>query len=152
MRGSGALEVEGHAVHEVGEDALEARAELAIGESEVVVEGFLCIADRQLVVEHVRAGGRQHLPKLGLRPDGAEQPGASADDGDRFAAQHVPTAIAQRRYSPDVEAERARSRPGAHAHELIVLGHRGHFLGDYLLGSTADRVAHHAHRPVVVVR
>ena len=40
----------------------------------------------------------------------------------------------------------------AHAHDLIVIGHRGHFLGDYLLGSTADRVAHHAHCPVMVVR
>jgi nucleotide-binding universal stress UspA family protein len=40
----------------------------------------------------------------------------------------------------------------AHAHDLIVLGHRGHLLGDYLLGSTADRVTHHAHCPVMVVR
>lgn len=40
----------------------------------------------------------------------------------------------------------------AHGHDLIVLGHRGHFLGDYLLGSTADRVTHHAHCPVIVVR
>jgi nucleotide-binding universal stress UspA family protein len=40
----------------------------------------------------------------------------------------------------------------AHAHDLIVIGYRGHFLGDYLLGSTADRVSHHAHCPVMVVR
>jgi nucleotide-binding universal stress UspA family protein len=40
----------------------------------------------------------------------------------------------------------------AHAHDLIVIGYRGHFLGDFLLGSTADRVAHHAHCPVMVVR
>jgi nucleotide-binding universal stress UspA family protein len=40
----------------------------------------------------------------------------------------------------------------AHGHDLIVIGHRGHFLGDYLLGSTADRVTHHAQCPVMVVR
>lgn len=40
----------------------------------------------------------------------------------------------------------------AHGHDLIVIGHKGHFLGDYLLGSTADRVAHHAHCPVIIVR
>lgn len=40
----------------------------------------------------------------------------------------------------------------AHGHDLIIVGHKGHFLGDYLLGSTADRVAHHAHCPVIVVR
>jgi nucleotide-binding universal stress UspA family protein len=40
----------------------------------------------------------------------------------------------------------------AHDHDLIIIGHRGHLLGDYLLGSTADRVTHHAHCPVIVVR
>jgi nucleotide-binding universal stress UspA family protein len=36
--------------------------------------------------------------------------------------------------------------------DLIVLGHRGHFVRDRLLGSTADRVVEHAHCPVMIVR
>jgi nucleotide-binding universal stress UspA family protein len=36
--------------------------------------------------------------------------------------------------------------------DLIVLGHRGHFLRDHFLGSTADRVAEHAECPVMIVR
>ncbi len=36
--------------------------------------------------------------------------------------------------------------------DLIVLGHRGHFLRDHLLGSTADRVAENADCPVMIVR
>jgi nucleotide-binding universal stress UspA family protein len=36
--------------------------------------------------------------------------------------------------------------------DLIVLGHRGHFVRDHLLGSTADRVAEHAECPVMIVR
>jgi nucleotide-binding universal stress UspA family protein len=36
--------------------------------------------------------------------------------------------------------------------DLIVLGHRGHFLRDHLLGSTADRVAENAPCPVMIVR
>jgi nucleotide-binding universal stress UspA family protein len=38
------------------------------------------------------------------------------------------------------------------AADLIVVGYKGHFLQDYLLGSTADRVAHHAHVPVMIVK
>jgi nucleotide-binding universal stress UspA family protein len=53
---------------------------------------------------------------------------------------------------PGHAAEVIAHYAGAHGHDLIVIGHRGHFLGDYLLGSTADRVAHHAHCPVMVVR
>lgn len=36
--------------------------------------------------------------------------------------------------------------------DLVVLGHRGHFLRDHLLGSTADRVSEHADCPVMIVR
>jgi len=36
--------------------------------------------------------------------------------------------------------------------DLIVLGHKGHFLRDHLLGSTADRVAEHALCPVMIVK
>ena len=32
-------------------------------------------------------------------------------------------------------------------YDLIVLGHRGHFVRDRLLGSTTDRVAEHARVP-----
>src|SRR3990172_11255621 len=31
--------------------------------------------------------------------------------------------------------------------DLVVVGHKGHFLGDYLLGPTADRAAPHPPRP-----
>jgi nucleotide-binding universal stress UspA family protein len=37
-------------------------------------------------------------------------------------------------------------------YDLVVLGRRGHFLRDHLLGSTADRVAQHAPCPVMIVR
>jgi nucleotide-binding universal stress UspA family protein len=53
---------------------------------------------------------------------------------------------------PGHAAEVITHYAAAHGHDLIVIGHRGHFLGDLLLGSTADRVAHHAHCPVMVVR
>jgi nucleotide-binding universal stress UspA family protein len=36
--------------------------------------------------------------------------------------------------------------------DLIVLGHKGHFLQSHLLGSTADRVAEHSEVPVLIVR
>ena len=56
----------------------------------------------------------------------------------------------------DVRAGHAAELITSYAHDhgadLIVVGHKGHFLGDYLLGSTADRVAHHAHCPVMIVK
>ncbi|RDI75121.1 Universal stress protein UspA and related nucleotide-binding protein [Gaiella occulta] len=36
--------------------------------------------------------------------------------------------------------------------DLIVLGRRGHFLRDHLLGSTADRVTESADCPVMIVK
>ncbi len=39
-----------------------------------------------------------------------------------------------------------------HGFDLVVVGHKGHFLGDYLLSSTADRVAHHAPCPVLIAK
>jgi nucleotide-binding universal stress UspA family protein len=53
---------------------------------------------------------------------------------------------------PGHEAEVITDYAAAHGHDLVVVGHRGHFMGDFLFASTADRVAHHAHCPVVVVR
>jgi nucleotide-binding universal stress UspA family protein len=41
---------------------------------------------------------------------------------------------------------------GEGGYDLVVLGHRGHFLRDHLLGSTADRVSEHAPCPVMIVR
>ena len=69
--------------------------------------------------------------------------GSHPRDGTR-TRQHVPPAG----HAAEIITHYAK----AHGHDLIVVGHRGHFLGDYLLGSTADRVAHHAHCPVMVVR
>jgi nucleotide-binding universal stress UspA family protein len=37
-------------------------------------------------------------------------------------------------------------------YDLVVLGRRGHFVRDRLLGSTADRVVEHAPCPVMIVR
>jgi nucleotide-binding universal stress UspA family protein len=53
---------------------------------------------------------------------------------------------------PGHAAELITTYAREHGADLIVVGHKGHFLGDYLLGSTADRVAHHAHCPVIIVK
>jgi nucleotide-binding universal stress UspA family protein len=53
---------------------------------------------------------------------------------------------------PGHAAEVISHYAAAHGHDLMVVGYRGHVMGDVLLGSTADRVAHHAHCPVMVVR
>ncbi|HEY3764283.1 MAG TPA: universal stress protein [Gaiellales bacterium] len=53
---------------------------------------------------------------------------------------------------PGHAAELITSYARDHGADLVVVGHKGHFLGDYLLGSTADRVAHHAPCPVMIVK
>ena len=75
------------------------------------------------------------------------RPGRSTLQSQRRAASRSNVALV-----PGHAAEVITHYAKAHGHDLIVVGHRGHFLGDYLLGSTADRVAHHAHCPVMVVR
>jgi nucleotide-binding universal stress UspA family protein len=49
-------------------------------------------------------------------------------------------------------AEAISDFAAAGSFDVVVLGHRGHFLRDHLLGSTADRVAEHAPCPVMIVR
>ena len=53
---------------------------------------------------------------------------------------------------PGHAAEVISQVAGQGAYDLVVLGHRGHFVRDRLLGSTADRVAEHAPCPVMIVR
>jgi nucleotide-binding universal stress UspA family protein len=53
---------------------------------------------------------------------------------------------------PGHAAEVISSFAAEGGYDLVVLGHRGHFLRDHLLGSTADRVAEHAPCPVMIVR
>jgi nucleotide-binding universal stress UspA family protein len=69
---------------------------------------------------------RQHASKAGVAMDVEVRAGHAAELISRFAAEG--------------------------GFDLIVLGHRGHFLRDHLLGSTADRVAEHAPCPVMIVR
>ncbi len=53
---------------------------------------------------------------------------------------------------PGHAAEVISEFASAGGYDLVVLGHRGHFLRDHLLGSTVDRVAEHAPCPVMIVR
>lgn len=53
---------------------------------------------------------------------------------------------------PGHAAEVISQVAGDGGYDLVVLGHRGHFVRDRLLGSTADRVAEHAPCPVMIVR
>lgn len=53
---------------------------------------------------------------------------------------------------PGHAAELISSFAAEGGYDLVVLGHKGHFLRDHLLGSTADRVAENAPCPVMIVR
>jgi len=53
---------------------------------------------------------------------------------------------------PGHAAELISRVAGEGDYDLVVLGYRGHFVRDHLLGSTADRVAEHAPCPVLIVR
>ena len=72
-----------------------------------------------------------------------------ADVRTKAAAAEVPLETDLR---PGHAAELIVRAATEHGAELIVLGHKGHFLRDHLLGSTADRVSEHAHCPVLIVR
>ena len=67
----------------------------------------------------------------------------------RAEGSHVPIEIEIR---PGHAAELISRVAKERGVDLIVLGHRGHFVRDHLLGSTADRVAEHAECPVMIVR
>ena len=68
---------------------------------------------------------------------------------DEAEAAGVPVEIEIRAGHP---AEVISHYAAAEGFDLVVIGHRGHFLRDHLLGSTADRVSEHAHCPVMIVR
>jgi nucleotide-binding universal stress UspA family protein len=55
-------------------------------------------------------------------------------------------------FNPGHPAEEIVRYGQASGADLIVVGHRGHFLHGFPLGSTAARVTRHAHCPVLVVR
>jgi len=64
------------------------------------------------------------------------------------------SALARRARSQAEEAglEISVEVAGEGGYDLVVLGHRGHFLRNHLLGSTADRVVENAPCPVMIVR
>jgi universal stress protein F len=53
---------------------------------------------------------------------------------------------------PGHAAELISSYAAEGGYDLVVLGHRGHFVRNHLLGSTAARVVEHAPCPVMIVR
>src|SRR4051812_7407940 len=79
----------GDLADEIADQVGEAVAQLGIEQPALGIEGVVGQADGQLVLQDVRADRLEHLARLGLRPDRAEQPGARTDHGRGLAAQHV---------------------------------------------------------------
>ncbi len=75
--------------HQLLDDAVELGQHLAVGGVAALGHPRRRLSDGQLALQHARPDGAEHLAQLGLRPDGAEDPGAGADDRDRLVAQRV---------------------------------------------------------------
>jgi nucleotide-binding universal stress UspA family protein len=82
--------------------------------------------EKDLFFNALAARARERAEQMGIELEVDVRPGHPAELISRFAADG--------------------------GYDLVVLGHRGHFLRDHLLGSTADRVAEHAPCPVMIVR
>ena len=105
--------------------------------------------------------GWVHFPSSQF-PNSRQRQLARSESSGTWRTSFSGTASPHARASRDVELE-VLLHPG-HAAELIVriahetqadlivLGHKGHFLRDHLLGSTANRVAEHAKGPVMIVK
>src|SRR3954452_20957084 len=78
-----------HPCGQHAEELLEGVAQIGLDEVAVAAEGAAGLADRQLAVEDVGAGDAEDLLDVRLGPDGAEQAGGGADDGDRLALQRA---------------------------------------------------------------
>src|SRR3954453_8973988 len=63
--------------------------ELLVDEPACVVEFRVRVTDRDVPLDHPRAGGREHLAEVRLRPDRAERSGAGADDERRLPPQRT---------------------------------------------------------------
>src|SRR3954468_23976432 len=73
------------------EDLGVAVAQVRFGESAVVRERLAGVPDGQVRLDHAGSARGGDLSDLGLCPDGAEHPGAGADDRDGLAPEGVVT-------------------------------------------------------------
>ena len=107
-------------------------------------------------VEVLAVGG--HLPRYGATVGEVDDALTERDAFfDRVLAE-ARTLAAERgleittTFHPGHPAEEIVRHGQATGTDLIVVGHRGHFLHGFPLGSTAARVTRHAHCPVLVDR